>query len=119
MKHADSSLPRNPGSDWHILDELELPATADFDFAIRAWLVNLLEPLTLPADFQNKVLRSGQEAAGPLFQSEAGFKFEHLHLLILVPPNRASKGGTWGFFRIEKVERGGDHAIEFYLYREG
>jgi hypothetical protein len=118
MKHTNPSLPHIPGADWRILGELELPAAAESDSAIQAWLANLLEPLRLHADFQNKILRSAQ-AAACLLHAQTEIKFEHIHLLILVPPNHASKRGTWGFFRIEKVGQGGDHAIEFYLYLEG
>ncbi|MCQ3937541.1 MAG: hypothetical protein DPW18_10910 [Chloroflexi bacterium] len=119
MKHTHPSLPHIPGADWRILGELELPAAADSDSAVRAWLVNLLDPLRLHADFQNKILRSAQEAAARLLNAQTEIKFEHIHLLILAPPNHAVKEGTWGFFHIEKVGQGGDHAIEFYLYLEG
>lgn len=111
-------IPRGSGADWKVLGELEVSLGADADAALRDWLAEILRPLDLPADFQNKVLNSAREAAARLTREET-LTFDHIHLLILVPTERASKRGTWGFFRIEKIEAGGDHAIEFYLYVEG
>jgi hypothetical protein len=73
----------------------------------------------------SKVLKSAHDAAVRAMQVENMMKFEHIHFIIFVPQERASKGQTWGFFRVEKIESVGqdkkppDHAIEFYLYLEG
>jgi hypothetical protein len=73
----------------------------------------------------NKVSKSAWEAATRAMQTEQVNKFDHIHLLVFAPKCPGSKGQTWGFFRIEKVEiapeneNPGRHSIEFYLYPEG
>lgn len=126
MKHTNySSLSQYPGAHWQVLGELELAMGANAELTIRAWLAEILGPLNLHADFSNKVLSSAREAVLRAGQAEAAIPFHHLHLLVFIPAERASQAGTWGFFRIEKVEDGAnsqsnpDHAIEFYLYVEG
>jgi len=113
-----------PGANWQILGDLELPVRFEADSGINAWLTDLLNPLNLHADFQNKVLTSALEAASRALQVETGRAFEHTHLLIFVPAKRKLEGQTWGFFRIEKIENLipekdiPGHAIELYLYLE-
>jgi hypothetical protein len=113
-----------PGANWQILGDLELPVRFEADSGINAWLTDLLNPLNLHADFQNKVLTSALEAASRALQVETGRAFEHTHLLIFVPAKRELEGQTWGFFRIEKIESSfpekdtPGHAIELYLYLE-
>jgi hypothetical protein len=112
------------GANWQILGDLELPVRFEADSGIDAWLTELLSPLNLHADFQNKVLTSALEAASQALQVETGRAFEHTHLLIFVPVKRKLEGQTWGFFRIEKIENSfpekdvPGHAIELYLYLE-
>jgi hypothetical protein len=112
------------GANWQILGDLELPVRFDADSGIDAWLTELLSPLNLHADFQNKVLTSALEAASRASQAEAARAFEHIHLHIFVPAKQRVEGQTWGFFRIEKIENSfpekdiPDHAIELYLYLE-
>lgn len=112
-------------TDWQILGKLELPVGSEADPAVIMWLTELLHPLGLHMDFLSNVLKSAQEAAARAMQVENVMKFEHVHLVIFLPQERASKGQTWGFFRIEKIESveqdksPSDHAIELYLYREG
>jgi hypothetical protein len=125
MKHTDSSLHSVSRPGWRLLGELELATNSDTDHSSNEWLTVILGPLNLQDDFVNKVLKSAQDAMERAVQTEPVRQFGHLHLLIFVPVEQASKGGTWGFFRIEKVERAADgdqnpdHAIEFYLYFEG
>jgi hypothetical protein len=125
MKHTDSSLSRASSPGWQILGELELTVNPDTDHTVGKWLAMILSPIDLPADFLNKVLKSAQEAAARAMQSETVMKFDHTHLLVLAPQDHVSKGQTWGFFRIEKIEGAKadesppDHAIEFYLYLDG
>jgi hypothetical protein len=113
-----------PGANWQILGDLELPVRFEADSGINAWLTDLLNPLNLHADFQNKVLTSALEAASRALQVETGRAFEHTHLLIFVPAKRKLEEQTWGFFRIEKIENLipekdiSGHAIELYLYLE-
>ena len=125
MKHTDSSLHSVSGPGWRLLGDLELAINSDTDHSVNEWLTVILGPLNLQDDFVNKVLKSVQDAMERAVRTEPVRQFGHLHLLIFVPVEQASKGGTWGFFRIEKVEsmEGGgskpDHTIEFYLYVEG
>jgi hypothetical protein len=122
MQPMNSSLNNAPATDWQILGELELPISAESDGAINAWLTQTLFPMRLHADFLNKVLKSAQHAVARMMLNE--IKFGHIHLLIFAPVDRTSRGQTWGFFRIEKIENPVEtknhphHTIEFYLYVE-
>ena len=124
VKHIDSSTDHLSETDWRILGELELPIGAEADGVVSAWLAEILNPLGLHTDFLNKVLKSAQDAAARSIQAETMMAFEHIHLLVFAPRENASKGKTWGFFRIEKVgtpitnKNPYDHSIEFYLYPE-
>lgn len=125
MQPNDSSHTHSLGNNWHILGELELPVGASTDNALQSWLTELLDPLNLHADFLNQVLKSAQEVAVRVLNAETAMKFEHIHILVLVTSDHISKGGTWGFFRIEKIENTAEgdvahgHTIGFYLYVEG
>lgn len=123
---ADHSHTQNQRSEWQFLGELELPAArTNLDDAIHAWLTKLFDPLALHGDFLNRILKSAQDAAARVFQSESAEKYDHIHLVIYGPRGQGAKQGTWGFFRVEKVENMAEepstvaHSIEFYLYREG
>ena len=118
-----NSSPNNaPATDWQILGELEFPISAESDGAINSWLTETLLPIHLHADFLHKVLKSAQHAVARMLLNE--MKIEHIHLLIFAPVDRTSRGQTWGFFRIEKIENPVEtrnhphHTIEFYLYVE-
>jgi hypothetical protein len=111
-------------TDWQVLGKLELPMGSSADDAIESWLVETLGLINLRTDSLNKVLKSAQEVAARAMQSEALVQFKHVHLLVFAPTERALEGQSWGFFRIEKIDRGGDnanpdHTVEFYLYLEG
>jgi hypothetical protein len=121
VRHIHSSTSHAAGADWQVLGELELPASSSADPALSDWLAELLEPLGLPLDLLNKVLRSAQDAIVHARQTGAVRKFEHLHLRVFAPVESWPKAGNWGFFGIQKGEGSsqGDHTIGFYLYREG
>jgi hypothetical protein len=122
---ADHSHTQKQRSEWQFLGELELPAVANMDGSIRTWLTKLIDPLALHGDFLDRILKSAQDAAARVFQTESAEKYDHIHLVIYGPHEQVSKQGTWGFFRVEKVENTTEepstaaHSIEFYLYREG
>jgi len=89
-------------------------------------LIETLAPLGLEADFVNKILKSAQEAVLRAMRMNAEtLEFEYLHVLIFSPVNPGADDHTWGFFRIEKLEKTAgpktprNHAVEFYLYAEG
>jgi hypothetical protein len=112
-----------PGAEWQTLGELTLSNRSDDHERIRSWLTELLHPLTLYAEFLNKIAISAEEAAARALQP--GRKPEHIHLRILVSRDRISTGQSWGFFLVEKIENPSDagssasHSVEFYLYTEG
>jgi len=124
--HQTTSSPSlTPGTDWQILSELELALGFDTQSAIEAWIMETLNPLDLNADFMRKVLKSAQDSATRASQTGIStLEFEHIHMLALASKDYSSKGSTWGFFRIEKMESLPDgrepkgHSIEFYFYRE-
>ncbi|HEX5943290.1 MAG TPA: hypothetical protein VFY66_13500 [Anaerolineales bacterium] len=109
---------------WHMLGDLSLPVGASPNEIISAWLIELLAPLHLHENFLNRVIKSVQDYAGRALNQDAGVPFGHIHLSIFGPNERTSKGQTWGFFRIEKIDSAEhnaahpDHTVEFYLYQE-
>ena len=111
-------------SSWQMLGELVLPVGTDPNELIFAWLTELLAPLGLHENFVNRVLKSAQNYVGRALSPNAGVPFGHIHLAIFGPNEQTSKGQTWGFFRIEKIDSAEpsvvhpDHAVEFYLYQE-
>lgn len=120
MKTIDVSDPA-----WKLLGELELTFSAHAEDIVSTRLEEILEPLDLPADFRTRIFNSAQEAIARFIQSNSAIlEVGHIHLLILITPDHSSKGKTWGFFRIEKMDGTGkdhnprDHSIEFYLYIE-
>ena len=125
MKPTDVSLHHASPADWELLGELQLTVSLDAIQAVSEWLAVTLDRLQLYTDFTTKILKSAEEAAARAMQSEIVMKYQHTHILIYIPTSRPAAGGTWGFFRIEKVgtdtENGNprDHSIEFYLYLEG
>lgn len=125
MQHRDSSLDQVLGPGWALLGELELAVKPDTDRTVNKWLMVILSPLRLHADFVKKVLKSAEEAAARAMQNETVLKLQHTHLLVFVTADHPSSRQNWGFFRIEKIaaktddQARLDHDIELYLYREG
>lgn len=126
MKQTDPSPKNLSGTGWHLLGELELGIDENANSAVRAWITEIIDPLDLDMDFLKRVLRSAQDAVARAAHGDlAESRFEHLHLFLFAPMDHQMLGGTWGFFRIEKVgmstqrENSHDLSIEFYLYLEG
>lgn len=125
MKHNISSRNNNGETDWQILGEIELPVGSDADSAISKWLTELLDPLNLSTDFLSRVLESAQDSATRALLPNAAMPIRHIHLSVLATLEHLSKGKTWGFFHIERIEHevdgvvAHDHTIDFYLYVEG
>jgi len=111
---------------WQMLGELILSAGSKPDELIALWLKELLAPLALHENFLTRVLQSAQKYAGRALRADvaADAQFNHIHLSLFGPNERTSKGQSWGFFRIEKIDSANqnrphpDHTVEFYLYRE-
>ena len=96
----------------------------DVHHTVSKWLTLILSRLELGEDVVNKVLKSAREALSRAMPAANDTRFDHLHLLVSTPMHLSAKRQSWGFFRIEKVERTADtanpdHTIEFYLYLEG
>ena len=113
-----------PGTDWQLLDELELSVGSSMDdkIDINVWLTEILSPLELQIDFFHRVLSSAQDAIARAVHIVPTTELTYIHLLIFVPAERTSNRQMWGFFRIEKI---GDssvagnpshHSIELYIY---
>lgn len=111
-------------SSWQMLGELILSVGSNPDELISLWLKELLAPLGLHENFLTRVLQSAQNYAGRALRADADAQFGHIHLSLFGPHERTSKDQSWGFFRIEKIDRADqnlahpDHTVEFYLYRE-
>jgi hypothetical protein len=111
-------------SRWQFLGELILSIDSDTNDLLSVKLAELLAPLELHENFLNRVLKSAQNYVGRALTSDAGVPFREIHLYIFGSNERMSKGQTWGFFRIEKIDIDEqnlaypDHTVEFYLYRE-
>jgi hypothetical protein len=124
MQSNDTSPNNFPITGWQILGKFKLLIGSGTEDMVNTWLTDILSPLDLPKDFQNKVLESAQNITTRMMQTGTGTDFEHIHLIVFVPPDLISKGRSWGFFRIEKIEgtttdgSPPDHAVEFYLYLE-
>ena len=124
MRQNKPSPNNFPGTDWQLLDELELPVGSSMDepIDINVWLTKILGPLELQTDFFKRVLRSAQEAISRAILIVARTELTHVHLLIFAPADRISNSQMWGFFRIEKTGDSSvagtpsNHAIELYLY---
>jgi len=94
------------------------------DAVVRKWLPFFFSLLELREDFADKVIYSALEAISRTTQNESLVRWEHIHLLVLIPENHELNFQNWGFFRIEKVgneteQSDSGHMIEIYLYQEG
>jgi hypothetical protein len=122
---ANTPLSSMPGAGWQILAELVLPVEVSTGDAIHEWLADSLQPLNLPADFMDKILRSALDIATRSMQADALEKPDHTHIIILVMQQYAENGKSWGFFQVDKIEGPkelhhlSDHTVEYYLYVEG
>jgi hypothetical protein len=77
----------------------------------------------LPGKLVSRLLASMEEATARVLSPDSiEGRFEYLEIVVLVPVDQASKGHTWGFFRVEKAsadsrsESPNRHCIEYYLY---
>ena len=113
------------GADWQLLGEIELPGGSIAGDLIQTWLFETLRPLNLNERFLKKILASARHEAERDIQPEASKESGQIHVLIFTPGTSQTKGQTWGFSRIDKMEhRPPDQnapvrVIEFYLYPEG
>jgi len=122
MQNVNRTIRPDSNQDWQILGELELTVGLASDPVVRKWFPVILGFLSLPTDFNNKVLKSVQATISRAMRVECVMKSEHIHVIILVPEKLEWSNQSWGFFRIERIgedKTAPDHTIEFFLYQEG
>jgi hypothetical protein len=114
-----------PAWEWKLLGKLDIAFSTDAESTLSDWLEKVLKPLDLRTEFERRVINSAHETIAHATPPNGMLLEEdHLHLLIFVTEDYASKGRTWGFFHIEKTDGAAnecnphDHSIEFYLYLE-
>lgn len=98
-----------------------MPVNLDGSITTRSLLGEKLDPLQLPMELMDRIVKSIQEVLARAVIAETGS--EHIHLFIFVPVNYSTMGRTWGFFRIERINAGDNnaspsHAVDLYLYPE-
>lgn len=110
-----------PGTNWQILGELRLQGDSSPDGTIKAWLRDVLSDLGLPDDFVSRLLASIEKATVCVLSSDHK-QGEYVNIVVLASAGQASRGHTWGFFRVERastdsqIENAKGHFVEFYLY---
>lgn len=120
VKQIDPLHNRYSGLDWQVLGKIERLLSTDANNAIHLRLAEILNPLSLPPDFMNKIMRSAQNAIIRATQAETVQQPEHIRLVIFAPREYVSKSECWGFFRIEKVDADTqEYCFEYYLYLDG
>lgn len=121
---TDQPLSHDTGTDWQILGELELPFGVNAQPLLRDWLSDVLTPINLHMDFLNKIWTSAEHVATCTSRTETAANDQHIHFVICISSSSSLQTQTWGFFRIEKVEKTADneksnnHLVEFYLFPE-
>jgi hypothetical protein len=106
-----------------MLGELKLQPGSNPDGTIKAWLTKILNGFSLPGDLVSRLLVSMEEATARVLSPDSlEGQIQYLEIVVLVPAEQASKGHTWGFFRVEKAsvdsqsESPNGHGVEYYLY---
>jgi hypothetical protein len=121
MNHTIPSHPQKDKPVWQNIGEMMLPVSTDDSDAILSLLERKLEPLQVPVELIHRIVKSIQEVSGRV--GTGSVEREHIHLFLFVPANYRIMRGTWGFFRIERINAGDDntspsHAVDLYLYPE-
>jgi hypothetical protein len=121
MNQTTPSQPHGAAPTWQNIGEMSLPVSTDDGDAILSLLAGKLELLQLPVELIHRIVKSIQEVS--MRAEMGGMRMEHIHLFIFVPANYKIVRGTWGFFRIERMNAGDDntspsHAVDLYLYPE-
>jgi len=122
MNNSPHTLAADPG--WKLLGKLNLQTGTNKDDPLQQWLLDILDPLSLSADFLNRVLMSVLDSVARLQQPIGEEKNRTIHVSVSVPYDPSANGKTWGFFYMERTNRHAESAIsdshEFriYLYPE-
>ena len=106
---------------WQSMGEITLPVDQVGRESMSAQLQEKLGPLHLPMDLLSRITSSIHEIMERAVTKETGL--EHVHLFIHVPAGYSTQVGSWGFFRIERMDAEGahashSHAVDLYLYPE-
>ena len=112
-----------PRTSWQMLGQLRLGAGSNPNGTIKAWLIDALSGFSLPDDLVSRLVASIEETTMRVFSTDSlEGQLEHLEIAVLAPAGQASKGHTWGFFRVERavadseIEIAKGHCVEYYLY---
>ena len=86
-----------PGTDWQLLDELELSVGSSMghEIDINVWLMEILSPLELQIDFFHRLLSSAQDAIARTMHIVPTTEPTYIQLLIFVPAERTSNKQIW------------------------
>jgi hypothetical protein len=106
---------------WQTIGEMMLPVRPEDGASILSLLEEKLAPLQLPVELIDRIVKSIQVVS--VRAERGGIRMEHIHLFLFVPANYRIMRGTWGFFRIERINDGEgntspSHAVDLYLYPE-
>ena len=85
--------------------------------------MNVVGDLSLHDDLVSRLLASLEETTARVLSPDSiEGPVEDLEIAVLAPAGQASKGHTWGFFRLERgptdlqIESAKGHCVEYYLY---
>ncbi len=107
---------------WQAAGQVLLPANPGERMEARSRLVEKLDPLQLPEEFVHRIETSVRQILERVDTREP--RFDHVRLFIFVPVDYKANRGSWGFFRIERIDssdagRFRGHAVDLYLYPDG
>ena len=85
--------------------------------------MNALSDFHLSSDLVSRLVASIEETTRRVLSVDSiEGQYEYLEIAVLSPAGQASKGHTWGFFRLERasadsqLEGTKGHCVEYYLY---
>lgn len=120
MNQTDPA-PKPARSAWRSIGEILLPVDTGGGDMVHSSLQERLAVLQLPMDFIHRT----EMSIGEILERAAtkGTGLAYVHLFLYVPANYSLAMGSWGFFRIERIEAEGphdshNHAVDLYLYPE-
>lgn len=111
-------------TDWHILVRRDLLTEAGAADAPGEWLIDVMQPLDLPAEIREAILQFALKAVMRVRRGEAARVARHLSFTLFITAGHARRGQGWGFFRVKMIEEVMDdpnslrHAIEFSVLHE-
>ena len=123
MNYIDPQSQHLPKTTWQMLVHLKLTASSNPDGTIKAWLMKALSDFHLSSDLVSRLVASVEETTRRVLSVDSiEGQYEYLEIAVLAPAGQASKGHTWGFFRLERASADSPldgtkgHCVEYYLY---